>query len=221
MALPSDLPDLDRLGRAPRLALVYTPPLHRALVAALLLLDEQFAGFVRNASEPVLAQMRLAWWRDRFAQAPADWPKGNPLLAQFAQLGPAARRLEEVVDGWEQLLAERPLDAVGIAAHAQGRAAGWTALATHFGAHVVGGGLESAATRWALVDFAWHDAEVAEREMALDAARAVDPAPALPRPLRSLGVLGGLAKHAVTKHRPPLSRASDMMIALRVGLFGR
>lgn len=221
MALPFDLPDLDRLGRAPRLALAYAPTSRRALVAALLVLDEQFAGFVRNASEPVLAQMRLAWWRDRFAQDPSDWPQGNPLLAQFADLGLEARHLGGVVDGWEHVLDERPLGEDQIAAHARGRASGWAALANHFDHPESAPAAERAAMRWTLVDFAWHIAEEEERGTALAAARTLARAVKLPRALRTAGVLGGLAARSLETGRPPLSRASDMTAALRIGLFGR
>ena len=57
MAQQQELPDLDRLPRAPRLALAYAPAAIRDMIATVMLLDVQFDGFVRNASEPVLAQM--------------------------------------------------------------------------------------------------------------------------------------------------------------------
>lgn len=221
MAHAQNLPDLDRLPRAPRLALAYAPAAIRDKVAAMMLLDAQFDGFVRNASEPVLAQMRLAWWRDRFAQDPDDWPKGNPLLANLRDLGGLAGKLGHVVDGWERLLGERPLGQEDIEAHAEGRSRGWIALAEHVGETAALPAVARAGKRWALLDFAWSHAEETERSMAYELAGSMVSAVTLPRGLRALGVLEGLAQRALRNDRPPLSRASDMTTALRIGLFGR
>lgn len=221
MAQQQELPDLDRLPRAPRLALAYAPAAIRDMIATVMLLDVQFDGFVRNASEPVLAQMRLAWWRDRFAQDPSDWPKGNPLLSNFRDLGGHAGKLAHVVDGWERLLGERPLGPEDVLAHAEGRAQGWVALAAHVGESAALPAVARAGKRWALLDLAWSHAEATERSMALKLAGSIAPTAALPRNLRALGVLDGLVQRALRHDRPPLSRASDMTTALRIGLFGR
>ncbi len=221
MPSATDLPDLSRLGRAQRLALAYAPAKWRADTAALLLLDAQFADFVRSASEPVLGQMRLAWWRDRFAQSPEEWPKGNPLLAQLATWGAASAGLQSMVDGWEILLGERPLGATDIAAHAKCRAEGWRALAKHAGVEADCDGISGAAERWVLVDFSWDIAEESGRALSLETASAIGRSDRLPRALRTLSVLDGLARRSLKTHRPPLSQASDMLGALRTGLFGR
>ena len=68
-----------------RLALSYAPRASRNAFAGLLALDTRFAGIVRHAREPMLAQMRLAWWRDVLAKPAAEWPTGEPLLALLAE----------------------------------------------------------------------------------------------------------------------------------------
>ncbi len=221
MPKSSNLPDLERLGRVQRLALSYAPARLRGDFAALMELEAQFDDFVRNASEPVLGQMRLAWWRDRFLDDPANWPKGNPLLAHFTAWGRSARGLADLVDGWEALLAARPLSEAGILSHGQGRASGWRALARHIGVESELSDVDRAARRYALVDFAWSGAQQSERAQALELARSLPTGGKLPRDLRPLAVLDGLAQRALVTDRPPLSRASDMLRALRTGLFGR
>jgi len=54
---------LDSLGPLNRLALAYAPQSTRLPLLALLALDMRLAGIVRNSREPMLAQLRLAWWR--------------------------------------------------------------------------------------------------------------------------------------------------------------
>ena len=59
--LPPEL--LDTLAPMHRLALAYAPAEARPAWAGLLALDARLAGVVRAAREPVLGQLRLAWWR--------------------------------------------------------------------------------------------------------------------------------------------------------------
>ena len=62
-----------------------------------------------QAREPLLGQVRLAWWRDRLGQDPADWPAGEPLLAALRGWQPQFAALAALVDGWELLLGAPPL----------------------------------------------------------------------------------------------------------------
>ena len=48
-----------------------------------------------------MIQLRLAWWRDRFAQPCAEWPQGEPLLAKLHGWEPERAALSGLVDGWE------------------------------------------------------------------------------------------------------------------------
>lgn len=221
MTTPESLPDLDRLPPDRRLALAYAPARWRSDVAALLLLDTQLAGFVANASEPILGQMRLAWWRDRFAEPVEKWPKGNPLLAQLAGWEKHAALLGPLVDAWERALGDRPLDKAAMAAFARDRGQAWEALAAQMGYRGDRGAVETAATRWSLVDFAWNHADEAERPIALRLAENSPTRARIGTPLKPLAALEALACRALATGRPPLSRASDLLFALRGGLFGR
>ena len=113
-AIPSQLPP------PANLAVAYTPVAFRAAFTLLLQLDMRFADIVRKAREPMIAQIKLAWWRDAFVAEPALRPKGEPLLQAVGTCGdvisPSA--LEDVVSAWELLLGEDAWAAQDVEAHA-------------------------------------------------------------------------------------------------------
>ena len=87
-----------------RLALAYAPRTARPAWLAVLALDQRLAGIVRSAREPLLAQIKLAWWRERLAEPVARWPQGEPLLSALAAWDGQAAALVALVAGWEAVL---------------------------------------------------------------------------------------------------------------------
>ena len=116
-----------------RLALGYAVPHSRRAIAAMFALDSRLARAGAEASEPIIAQMKLAWWRDQFAKPPADWPRGEPLLAEISAQELRPERLIGLVDGWEALITAENLDPPALQAFAAGRAASWLAVAEALG----------------------------------------------------------------------------------------
>ncbi len=166
------------------LAVAYTPVAFRHAFALLLQLDARFADIVRKAREPMIAQIKLAWWRDAFTAEPALRPKGEPLLQSLGACGdvisPSA--LQDLVSAWELTLGEGEWAAQDVETHAalRGRAI--------FGSYAAWLGEEcdvsSVSHQWAL------DAlrlEFPSKFVALDN----QPLPALPkgRKLRPLSIL--------------------------------
>jgi phytoene synthase len=202
-----------------RLALAHAPGRSREATLALFALDTRLAGFVRRGSEPLAAQMRLAWWRETLGSPPAGWPKGDPLL-ELLRGWRAPERLVALVDGWERLLAER-LDRQAITDFAGGRMQGWSALADQVAAQEVG--VEPAAKAWALGDLAANLSNPVERALVLAVAKEeTGYMPPGGRSLRPLAILGGLGRRALARGGVPLldgRRAA--LAALRLGLFGR
>ena len=102
------------------LAVAYTPIVFRPALTLLLQLDARFADIVRKAREPMIAQIKLAWWRDAFAAEPALRPKGEPLLQALSACGdvisPSA--LQDLVSAWELLLGEGEWAAQDLEKHA-------------------------------------------------------------------------------------------------------
>lgn len=204
-----------------RLALAYAPRRAHEHWLTLLALDARLAGVVRGAREPMLAQLRLAWWRDRLGGDPAEWPKGEPLLARLAAWGERAAELVALVDGWEALLDEEP-DAQ---AFAQGRAGAAAALAGITGAGITGADPDAAAAaarRWALADLALHLSDGEARAGARTLLGSCPAMPVLGRSMRPLAILAGLSERALRKGvAEALSGPGALLAAIRLGIAGR
>jgi 15-cis-phytoene synthase len=98
----------DDLSPPVRLALAYAPQHVRAAFALLLRFDARFARILGNAGEPLIAQMKIAWWRDAIMASVAARPKGEPLLSSlFALDDPALNQAAvRLADAWELLIGE-------------------------------------------------------------------------------------------------------------------
>lgn len=216
----SDSPTLlDLLPTERRLALAYAPARARGLTLGLLALDARLAETVRAVREPVLGQLRLAWWRDALTAAEGAVVSGEPVLAALAGWGVRRAALTALVDGWEEMLGEAPLPASAFEACAEGRARGWAALADRLGHDP--GEAARAARGWALADLAPRLGHPQERSAALALAAAQDwRRPGLPRELRALAVLHGLARRT-RGERPLLEGSGAVLVALRLGMLGR
>lgn len=202
-----------------RLALGYAPHKTHGLFASLFAWDHQMANIVARHSDPLLAQIKLAWWRDLLA---GTGTASGDVTFKFNVTAWAERvqDLSPVVDGWEEMLAQSP-DFFAVAA---GRAAPFRALAGSLGYEAVV--VEDArvrAMRWALIDL--HDRlsqPTERRDVCLLAAQLPPPRCHLPRAMRPLAVLDGLAKRALRRGGGALlgDRLSPLA-AIRLGIFGR
>jgi len=213
------------LPPAQRLALAYAQVSSRQPFLAFFALDARLAGIVRAASEPVLGQLRLAWWRDRLAEEHALWPAGEPVLAALHSWMGQHHGLGELVDGWEAMLGEAPLSDHALAQHATGRAAAFAALAGLTGCEAAAEDAGRMGHNWGLADLAAHVTHGDEQAAAaqLMAHRNWNQT-ALPRALRPLTVLHGLARREIfgrettARRRQPIA---TILAAIRLGLLGR
>lgn len=209
-ALIESLPPLQRL------ALAYAPKTARAPTLALLALDTRMAGIVRHSHEPMLAQLRLAWWREQLAADPATWPRGEPLLAALASWRGHEAELVALAEGWELLTETAPLPASAIDGFAEGRARSFVALAGLLGTRDTPVSVRSMARAWALADLAGHVGNAEERVNAEALAGAeMSGNIRLSRAMRPLVVLRALAE------RREARGVGALMATLRLGLFGR
>lgn len=214
---------LQDLAIARRLALSYAPRRWRADVLALWLLDERLATILRARGEVLIAQIKLAWWRDRLGDDPAAWPRGEPLLELLAAITTPPAGFLPLVDGWERLLGE-DLNASDVREFAEGRARAWQALATACGA-TQGEGMAAgrAAREVSYADLAMHLSNPDEAEAARQLALACKwHRPRLPRPLRPLAIIHALSRRALDRGQADLlDGPGGAMLALRIGLLGR
>ncbi len=215
--LPGGL--IDELPPDQRLALSYAPASIRSQTMALLVLDRRLAAIVRTAKEPLIAQIKLAWWRERLGELGGQCQLSEPLLANLQPLSGERATLASMVDGWELLLGEAPLPASALLRHAQYRSAGFAALARTAGYDEAATDAQRMAQGWALADLARH---ISNADEIAAVRRLIDhhewqPA-RLPRVLRPLAVLHGLARRETTGNRQPIL---TILAAIRLGLLGR
>jgi 15-cis-phytoene synthase len=97
---------LNALSPPPRLAIAYAPSDVREAFSLLLEFDAKLRGVVINASEILIGQLKLAWWREAIAADAGQRPKGEPLLARIGALETQDIRpeLEMLLTAWECLL---------------------------------------------------------------------------------------------------------------------
>lgn len=188
-------PDL-ALSPPERLAVLYAPRARQAVWEGFLLLDRRLADAAREGRDPLMIQLRLAWWRDRFAAPSADWPQGEPLLALLRAWEPQRAALLGLVDGWEA----RIVGEDGGAELGQARIAAICALAQMSGVES-GDAVRRAAAEW------------------LGLEPPAQPAPILPGALRPLVILRGMALREAAGR--PGGPWRDFLAILRLGMIGR
>lgn len=70
------------------LAITYTLAHIRPKLRWLLIFDQRLLSVLQRAHEPMIAQLRLSWWRDALNVSAQKRPKGEPLLAELGLLQP-------------------------------------------------------------------------------------------------------------------------------------
>lgn len=216
--LLATLPDIERL------ALAYAPREARLPTLALFALDARLAGLLRHSSEPMLAQLRLAWWRESLAADPVSWPQGEPLLSALKSWNGAQSQLPKLVDGWEALTGPAPLMSAPLNAMADGRAAACAALASALGQGREADAAFALGRRWALADLAMRLGNEQERSIAQGLAFEAFDGPSfhVSRTLRPLAVLAALAQRRAVAGNDDAARSPAALLqALRIGLLGR
>lgn len=209
---------LAMLPTAQRLALSYAPRDARLPTLGLLALDARLAGIVRATHEPLLGQIRLAWWRDRLREDPANWPRGEPVLEALVHWGSDSVALVTLVDGWEAMLGD---GAGRVKRLSRARAAGFGVLAGRLDADPADA--SEAAFRWSLVDCA---EKLSDPDLQSEVAALLTgtdwPRLRLDRALRPLQILYGLARRMRSALRPTmLGSPGAGLVAMRIGLSGR
>src|SRR5687767_483499 len=99
-------------GRDRDLVRLHWPVQLRPAFDALLDVDDAMAMVVARATEPALAAIKLAWWRESLEQLDTGPPPAEPRLQAAARellaRGIAGRELAALEAGWATLLNESP-----------------------------------------------------------------------------------------------------------------
>ncbi|WP_292636466.1 hypothetical protein [Novosphingobium sp.] len=211
---------LPMLPQTMQLALAYAPSRARLPTLALLALDQRLAGLLRHSREPMMAQIRLAWWRETLGRDASEWPEGEPLLAVLRSWKGANAMLVPLVNGWEALTGEAPLAPAGLEEMVDGRAAAFAALARTLGREDEADAAQVLGRRWALADLATklnHPGESVVVRRLVQGEKGASPR--VSRSLRPLAVLEGLARDNLA--RGGSGSARSVFKAMRIGLLGR
>jgi len=92
------------------LALSYAPDRSRAALDALFSLDTALGNILRTTREPLVGQMRLAWWREALQGLDAFGAPAEPVLqsltAAALPVGITGQALSGMADAWEPLLGD-------------------------------------------------------------------------------------------------------------------
>lgn len=198
--------------RDPRV-LVSVPHARRAALTALWALAARLTKLLVDAREPLIGQIKLAWWRDMTAMIATDpgaLPKGEPLLAELGATWAGQGGLDALVDAAEaMLLAETDEER--------------RSASESFGMRLfaLSGGDAACGRRWGLLWGAGvEEGEVEARGLLADA-RACKP---VPRSVfagnRTLLMLDRWAA-AIAGNDGERRWRSEGLLLLRVGLFGR
>ncbi len=208
MAERSDAADLNATlvrdrDRDRYLATLYAPVAVRPALFALHALDLELAKVVATTTEPMLGEIRLAWWRESLTKLDTAPPPAQPVLAALAThalpLGVKGQALEPMEDAFLALLLEERLAGRALDDHLDRRGG------TLFGACATALGVAQASARalgrvWALGQLVRPGikAPPVDPDDARRIAAAPPPAKLAP-PLRPLAALAGFAAADVAR----------------------
>jgi len=185
------------------LALTYIPSKWRPAVEALWRLDAALGAVLAGGREPLISQIKLAWWRDSLEKLDQAKPPAEPVLQAAARdilpLGVSGADLSELEQGWTGLLSPDPLTDEELASYAARRGALLFRLSGAILGHQLSPEMERGGEAWALVDLARHS-NAADAAAAFEAARErADARVHWPSRLRPLGMLAALARRDINR----------------------
>ncbi len=219
--MDSDFPET--LPPEQELALAYTPREIRAKFRAFLAFDQRLARIVAGTSEPMLGQMRLAWWREQLSLPITERPDGDVALAALGeQWAGDEEALTSVINAHELMVALEQLRSEDVERYVAGRSEPHRHLLP-FQNEAVAHAVLTAARLYICVDAATRLSDPAEREVFVEHGRILAEGTArLPRALRGLGVLQALALRSLKNGgRPLMEGRGAALTALRAAMLGR
>ena len=209
-----------------QLALAYVAASRRAALETLWRLDVTLGSVLVTGREPLISQVRLAWWREALEKLDRERPPAEPMLEAAARdllpAGLTGAELAGMEQGWATLLAPEPLSPEDLARYAGERGGRLFKLS----GRLLGGehpALSAAGEAWSLVDLARRSGRGAEARAALDAAARRPTGGSWPSYLRPLGMLAALARRDAARRLPLEAQGSPirMLRMLRHRLTGR
>jgi phytoene synthase len=208
----------DPLPPEAELALAWSGQKVRWPLSIALQLDRRLARIVGRTHEPMLGQMRLAWWRDVLGKPVAARPRGDAVLdgIGFHWAGKEAA-LVPMVDAWELLVTAERLGPQEAAVFGAGRGGFFAAL----GPAALAERLAAAGRCWALADAAAGVTDPVERAVFVEAGLSGSvPVGRMTGGLGGLAVLEALGRRGLHRGgRPLMEGRGAPLAALRAAIF--
>ncbi len=211
----------NRLSLENPILLAMMPIRARAAIRAIWAFDASLAGVVARGAggEAMLAQLRLAWWRDEIADLSGLKNRPDPVLSALAEVVPITgdAALVDLHTAWEALLLAHPFDAAEAIRHADRRGQALEGLSCAvLKVDVLMG--STIGSNWAATDLALHVGDPDIRAALFDhVVRAPNNATGAPRALKALA--GWSRRIAARRGKPAPLR--DQLYLLRMGMIGR
>ena len=195
------------------LALAYLPDGVRPAIEALWRLDATMAAILATGTQPLITQMRLAWWREALERLDIAPPPAEPVLlalATYVLPTVSGAELAAMEEGWLQLLSEEALGEGELARYAALRGG----LLFQFSARLLGDTgfpVERAGESWALADLARHSRRKDESKLPVPESKT-----RWPKNLRPLGMLVMLARRDLERFGKKPERLGNPLRILRM-----
>jgi phytoene synthase len=212
------------------LALTYVSTRKRPALTALWQLDAALGAVLAGGREPLISQIKLAWWREALekldnAKAPSE-PVLEALSAHALPAGVSGGALSRLEEGWTVLLSQEPLGDTELSTYSAARGALLFRLSGLALGEQLTPAMERAGEVWALADLARHSNPI-DAEAAIGRAKALLPETGglrWPSPLRPLGMLAALAQRDLERGLgapEPHGSPGRMLRMLRLRITGR
>lgn len=215
----------ENLSADARLALAHSPDEVRDVLRIFLEFDARLARIVAATSEPMLGQMRLAWWRDELGKPVEQRPNGDAVLDGIGEHWAGREAgLISLANAWEHLLAEPPLDEADARKFLEHRRDGLVSVFSAVDSGVADNkAYKDAAWAWVCADVATKVSDSDERAMFVRLGTSdARTGGALPRPARGLAILGALGLRSLRRGgRPLMEGRGAALTALRASVLGR
>lgn len=213
----------ERLSDEVQLALAHTPERLRAPLRVAFELDQRLARIVAATTEPMLGQMRLAWWRETLGKPHEERPKGDAVLDSVGDHWSGREEaLVRLVDGWEVLITAEHLNGSELKAFASGRSAPAIDLLGQDDERQ-GEAVQAAMARYVFADLASGVSDERERKLAIEYGLGRSRPPVrLGRAARGIAVLDALARRSLKRGgRPMMEGRGAALVAARAAIIGR
>lgn len=205
------------------LALAWSGVAVRAPLAVAFQLDRRLARIVQRTTEPMLGQMRLAWWREALDKPWDERPTGDAVLDGIGRHWQGREQaLIQMVDAWELFVTAQDLGPAEATRFGAGRGAFFAALVPDPDETPLVPRLLAAGHCWAAADASQAVSRPEERgALIASGAAARRGTGRMSGEWRGLAVLGALGARSLDAGGMPLMDGRGAsLVAYRAAIFG-